>query len=116
MKPGRADLDVLPDDIEQVERVLGPQVIRVSGKGRFQITPALGDGPGAKAVQASEGVSPPGQRVQLHRFSRKIDRLLVEASPGRSSGQGAEKGRVTRIDSEGAVTSLDETGGVVGHP
>ena len=102
------DRPVLDERVDEVERVLDPDVVRVAREGRLQVRlPGL-DLPQAKLVLAEQSVAAPGPRIQSHGLGREVPRLRVEPVLDTGVGEFVEQVGVARVVRQDAVAHAGE--------
>ena len=95
---------VAVEAVEQVERVLGPDVVGIAGEGGLEARPPARDVAEAEQVQSQRGVAAPRAGVETQRFAGELRGLPVETVADaqlrersrrgpRSGGGGRARGR-----------------------
>ena len=103
-----ARLAVLRERVEEVQRVLDPDVVGVALERGLEVPAAVLDRAEAELVEAEDAQPTPRAGVERHRLLRERDRLRVEAVARAELGQAVvELGRA-RVEGQGPALGLRE--------
>ena len=97
------DFPVLAERVEQVERVLRPDVVRIASEGSLEVRPSGLDIPQPELVHAQQSVAPPGLWVDPHGLGREVPRLWIKPVVDAGVGEVVEQVGIARIVGEHAV-------------
>ena len=102
------DLPVVAERVEQVERVLGPDVVGVAREGGFQVGASGLDIAQPELVHAQQSVTAPGLRIDAHRLGGEVARLRVEPVVPAGIGQVVEQIGVAGVVGQHIVAETRE--------
>ena len=108
LKPLRPSLLVLTESIEEIERVLVPNIIWIAVERDLKVAATVFDRTDAKLIHPEQTVAPPRFRVELDSLTGEIDRGVVESIASAQLSERVVEFGVSRIVCEDASTRVFE--------